>query len=67
MLGRRCPDAAIWQAARKQGQPNAAPAVPAESFGEDELAALYNTRTFVQSFELQELTRQGDKLVPRKG
>ncbi len=57
--------AAIWQAAWKQGRPNAAPQVPANAFGEDDLAALYNTRTFVQSFELQELTRQGDKLVPR--
>jgi hypothetical protein len=57
--------ASIWQAAWEQGRPNAAPAVPAEAFTEDELAELYNTRTFVQSFELQELTRQGNKLMPR--
>ena len=58
--------AAIWQSAWRQGQPHEAPVTLAEAFDEDKLAELYNTRTFVQSFELQELTRKGDRLVPHE-
>jgi hypothetical protein len=59
--------ARIWEGAWHEGRQNGHhKALPTTAFTEKELAELYNTKTFVESFTLQEITRSGDKLVPKQ-
>ena len=52
-----------WMTGRKNGGHHAA--LPKKAFDEAKLMKLYNDKTFLESFKLQELKRAGDKLVPK--
>lgn len=58
--------ARIWESAWIEGRGGKNnPPAPTTAFARKALSKLYDDRGFVQSYKLQDITRSGDRLVPR--